>query len=183
MEKKIEKSISKFLSLVLRHKPEVIGLTLDKEGWVSTEELISKYNANRHFPITFEQLDYVVQHNNKKRFAFNEDQSQIRASQGHSIEINLNYTPVEPPEFLYHGTAQKFLASIQRTGIEKRNRHHVHLSAELDTAHNVGSRHGKPVILKINARQMHQEGRQFFCSENGVWLTESIETKYFEVMD
>jgi len=183
MEKKIEKSISKFLSLVLRHKPEVIGLILDKEGWVSTEELITKYNEHRHFPITFEELDYVVQNNNKKRFAFNADQSKIRASQGHSVNISLNYSPVEPPEFLYHGTARKNLESIQKTGIEKRGRHHVHLSAELDTAHNVGSRHGKPVILKINAKQMHLDGHEFFCSENGVWLTEGVTVTYFEVMD
>lgn len=181
MEKKIEKSISKFLSLVLRHKPGVIGLTLDKEGWVDTETLISQYNKHRHFPITFEQLDYVVEHNNKKRFAFNADQSKIRASQGHSLDISLNYTPVEPPEFLYHGTAEKFLASIQKTGIQKRNRHHVHLAADLDTAHNVGSRHGKPVILKIKAKQMFDAGCQFFCSENGVWLTEKVGVDYFEV--
>ncbi len=181
MNKKIEKSISKFLSLVLRHKPEVIGLNLDEQGWVPTEELISKYNANRHFPITFEELDYVVQHNNKKRFAFNEDNSKIRASQGHSLEIKLNYDPLEPPEFLYHGTALKFLTSIEKTGIEKRNRHHVHLSANLDTALNVGSRHGKPVILKISAQKMHADGHQFFCSENEVWLTEGVPVEYFEV--
>jgi len=183
MEKKIEKSISKFLSLVLRHKPEVIGLTLDNEGWTNTEELITKYNENRHFPITFEELDYVVQHNNKKRFAFNEDQTKIRASQGHSLEISLNYDPVEPPEFLYHGTAQKFLDSIQKTGIEKRNRHHVHLAADLETALNVGSRHGKPVILKVHALKMHANGQQFFCSENGVWLTTEVAVTDFEVMD
>jgi len=173
------KKISKFLSLILRHKPEVIGLELDENGWVAVETLLSKMNAgNRYFEITFEILSEVVTTNNKKRFAFNEDKSMIRASQGHSLEINLGYEAQKPPKILFHGTAKRFVDEILKTGLEKRNRQHVHLSSDIITATAVGQRHGKPVIFEVSAAAMYQDEFEFFLSENGVWLTESVPAKY-----
>lgn len=171
------KTKSKFLSLVLRHRPELIGLILNEQGWTSVETLLEKLQVSGH-SINRNMLEAIVENNNKKRFAFNENQTMIRANQGHSINIDLGYQASEPPEFLYHGTAQQHLESILRKGIEKRQRHHVHLSAELETAHSVGSRHGKPVILKIQAQVMAQAGIPFYRSENGVWLTEYVAPEY-----
>ncbi len=172
------KRISKFLSLVLRHKPQTIHLNLDNQGWTSTRELLEKYNKHRG-KLDIETLEYVVANNNKKRFAFNADKTKIRASQGHSIKIELAYNPVEPPEYLYHGTATKYINIIRKEGLKKQNRHHVHLSADLDTATNVGSRHGVPVILRVKAKEMHEDGMEFYCSENSVWLTDHVPTNYF----
>jgi len=169
--------ISKKLSYVLRHKPEAINITLDAQGWVEVKTLLEAFNKH-FFPLTQEALEEVVANNNKKRFAFSEDKQKIRASQGHSIPIELGYKPQSPPEFLYHGTASHFLKSIQKEGLVKQNRHHVHLSKDEETAHNVGTRHGVPVILKVKAKVMETEGFEFFVSENGVWLTEQIPTKY-----
>lgn len=169
--------ISKFLSLVLRHKPETIGIKLDENGWVDVQELILKsndYGVNYDLDI----LKDIVETNTKKRFAFNTFMDRIRASQGHSVNVELGYTNKQPPEFLYHGTAQKFVDSIMKTGLEKRNRQHVHLSHELETALKVGQRHGKPFIFEVTAKQMHQDNFEFFLSENGVWLTEAVPLKY-----
>ncbi|MFN0203710.1 MAG: RNA 2'-phosphotransferase [Bacteroidia bacterium] len=173
-------NISRFMSKILRHQPEAIGLTLDTTGWADTSVFLEKMNQAGK-KIDMELLEYVVANNNKKRFAFNEDKSQIRASQGHTIEIELGYQAVEPPTILYHGTAEKNLASIFNKGILKGERHQVHLSADIETAMNVGKRHGKPVILKINAAKMHEKGIEFYQSENGVWLTEYVEPRYFSV--
>ncbi len=167
------KKISKFLSLVLRHKPETIGIELDPQGWVDTEVLINKCNANRR-RLDLPTLQKVVADNNKKRFAFSEDGSKIRANQGHSIKVDLAYEAIEPPTILYHGTASRFIESIAESGLQKRNRHHVHLSSELATAKDVGSRHGKPVILEVKSKEMHELGYEFFQSKNGVWLTEEV---------
>ena len=171
--------ISKFLSLVLRHKPEKIGLTLDGEGWAEVNPLIEKLN-NHGLMVTRKILEEVVATNSKKRFAFNEDQAKIRANQGHSIQIDHGFKPIEPPQILYHGTATRFLESIMNTGIQKRNRHHVHLSGDLSTATNVGQRHGKPVILHVRALDMYQAGFEFFLSENQVWLTDEVPVEYIE---
>ncbi|MCP4441243.1 MAG: RNA 2'-phosphotransferase [Aureispira sp.] len=173
------KRISKFLSLVLRHQPEKIGLTLDSQGWANTQELLEKINKSGT-ALNLATLQEVVGNNNKKRFAFNPDGSKIRASQGHSIQIDLGYTPTQPPEFLYHGTATRFLESIQQDGLNKGARHHVHLSKDLPTAKSVGGRHGVPVILTIKAQAMFDDGCKFFVSVNGVWLTDSIPVKYIE---
>ena len=173
MQNKHVKNISKFLSLILRHKPQVIGLNLDEQGWTSVEELLEKLTIHKK-GITMSELEWVVENNNKKRFAFNEDKTRIRASQGHSLKLDLGYEAVEPPEFLYHGTATRFIDSIKKTGLEKRNRHHVHLSPELDTATSVGGRHGKPIILIVQSMEMHQAGHEFFVSKNGVWLTDHV---------
>lgn len=174
-----KKHISKFLSLVLRHKPETIGIILDENGWADVQELI-KRSAVKGVEFSVPELELIVETNDKKRFAFNEDRTKIRASQGHSIEVDLALEQKEPPEFLFHGTVEKFMDSILANGLLKQNRQHVHLSKELETAIKVGSRRGKPVILKIASGSMHEDGFTFFLSANGVWLTDSVPVKYIE---
>lgn len=178
MSKEIDnKTISKFLSLVLRHKPEKIGIDLDENGWTQVSQLIEK--SKKHgIDIDFEILSAIVATSDKKRFAFDETQSKIRANQGHSLEIKLGYSPQQPPEILYHGTGEKYVASILATGLDKRNRHHVHLSNDIETALSVGQRHGKPFVFIILAEQMFLDKFDFFLSDNGVWLTETVPTKY-----
>jgi putative RNA 2'-phosphotransferase len=182
MNDKQIKGLSKYLSYLLRHHPEKINLHLDDYGWADVNELIEKVNANSSTSntLTFSILEEVVANNNKKRFTFNEDKTKIRASQGHSIEIKLGYEAVEPPEFLYHGTATRFLDGIKKDGLKKMSRHHVHLSQEKSTASNVGQRHGKLVILIINSKAMHEAGHEFFVSENGVWLTDHVPVEFIE---
>jgi putative RNA 2'-phosphotransferase len=172
------KGISKFLSFVLRHAPETISVTLDKGGWVEVNTLIKQSNKYNH-KLDLATLEEVVAENNKQRFAFSEDRTKIRASQGHSIPVDLGYASKVPPVVLYHGTAVKHIESIRKNGLLAQSRHHVHLSAEKDTARSVGSRHGTPVILIVNAKQMLADGHEFFESDNGVWLTESVPPKYF----
>jgi len=174
--------LSKFLSLVLRHKPQIINLTLDANGWTSTEELLEKMN-NAGKTIDIDILKYIVDTNTKKRFTFNNDFSSIRASQGHSVSVELGYTPQEPPAILYHGTAEKNIESILLSGIVKGNRHHVHLSSNTNTAINVGSRHGKPVVIEVAAAKMHGDGYYFYISENGVWLTEHVPSQYLKLLN
>ena len=148
--------ISKFLSLVLRHKPQEIGITLDAEGWVAVDELLAA--AARHGETTSrEQLDEVVATNDKKRFSFSPDGRLIRANQGHSVEVDLGLVPVEPPELLYHGTVERFLDSIREKGLVRGNRHHVHLSADRDTAARVGQRRGQPMALVVEAGRMQRD--------------------------
>lgn len=168
---------SKFLSLILRHKPEEAGLTLDESGWCTVADLLQGC-ASRGHRITRDELEQVVAENDKKRFQFSDDGKRIRAVQGHSIEIDLKYEPTEPPEHLYHGTATRFLDSILRTGLVKGSRHHVHLSANLQTAFKVGERHGKPVVLTVLAGDMHRNGIPFYTSPNGVWLVEAVPVEY-----
>lgn len=169
--------ISKFLSLVLRHEPEKIGLSLDAAGWVSVDDLLAA--CRRHGKaISFEQLKDVVANNDKQRFSFSANGNLIRANQGHSVEVELGYEPATPPVTLFHGTAERFLASIKEQGLLKGNRHHVHLSADIETATKVGQRHGKPVVLHINAEKMQQDGFTFYLSTNGVWLTEHVPVPY-----
>jgi putative RNA 2'-phosphotransferase len=171
--------ISKFLSLVLRHKPDTIGLNLDNEGWASVTELIDKSAATKVF-FDSSILQEIVDTNDKKRFSFNDDKTKIRAVQGHSINVDLNLKPVTPPDILYHGTAKKFWDSINKVGLEKRSRQYVHLSPDEHTAYKVGIRHGEPLILKINSKEMALLGHQFFISENGVWLTDSVPRKFIQ---
>lgn len=163
---------SKFLSLVLRHEPEKIGLELDAQGWVSIDELLAK--AAGHLPLTAELLHEVVRTSDKQRFAISEDGTRIRANQGHSVPVELGLAAQVPPEQLYHGTATRFLDSIRRQGLLRGERHHVHLSADTDTAVKVGVRHGQPVVLVVQAGDMHQAGHAFFRSDNGVWLVEHV---------
>ncbi|TSE04334.1 RNA 2'-phosphotransferase [Aquimarina algiphila] len=173
------KHISKFLSLILRHNPGKIKLHLDENGWADVSELLSK--AKRHQPsLDMKLLKEIVETNDKKRFAFNEGETRIRANQGHSIQIDLEYKPVRPPEFLYHGTVAKFMDAIREKGLLKMSRHHVHLSEERETATNVGSRRGKPIILTVRSGEMYTNGIEFFQSDNGVWLTDTVAPEYIE---
>lgn len=174
------KHISKLLSLVLRHKPETIGLQLDKNGWADVQDLVQKINESGT-AADAATIHLVVETNDKKRFAFNEDKTKIRASQGHSIEVELNLKPMLPPDVLYHGTTERFLENILRTGLTKQQRQHVHLSEQLTTARAVGSRHGKPVVLNINAKAMTVAGFLFYLSDNGVWLVDSVPVEYITV--
>jgi putative RNA 2'-phosphotransferase len=171
--------ISKFLSLVLRHKPEKIGLTLDQTGWALVSELLDACKA-AGFSITPEELEEVVRTSDKQRFAFSDDRLMIRANQGHSIAVKLDYQALAPPAVLYHGTATRFLDSIKEQGLLKGKRHHVHLSSDEATAIKVGSRHGKPIVLLIESGRMYQDGLVFYQSANGVWLTEHIPTAYIK---
>jgi putative RNA 2'-phosphotransferase len=174
------KHISKLMSLVLRHKPEEIGLHLDKNGWAGVEELIRKINASGIF-INFDVINTVVESNDKKRFAFNDDKTMIRANQGHSLEVELNLNIVTPPVVLFHGTTERFIESILKEGLTKKQRQHVHLSELKETAKAVGSRHGKPVILTIDAKAMSANNFLFYLSENNVWLVDSVPVEYITV--
>lgn len=170
---------SKFLSLVLRHKPEEIGLSMDHNGWVDVDQLIEQSNKNNVL-LDFELLEEIVLTNDKQRFAFNDDFSKIRANQGHSVNVDLQFEPQTPPEFLYHGTVEKFIETIKKNGLQKMKRTHVHLSKDLETAVKVGQRRGKPVILKILTQKMQEKGNIFYLSKNGVWLSDSIPSEYIE---
>lgn len=181
MNTQVQTRISKKLSLLLRHQPELYGLHLDEQGWCSVAELIDAF-AKKGQDLSLEVLQDVVAENDKKRFAFSKDGLFIRANQGHSVEVELGYDPQVPPPVLYHGTADRFLDSILHTGILKGKRHHVHLSLDPETASKVGERHGKLVMLRVNAQAMHAAGHIFYCSANGVWLVDQVPPGYFEVV-
>lgn len=164
---------SKFLSKVLRHAPESVGLRLDEAGWVAVDDLLA---AARGAGVALDRatLDRVVAENDKKRFALSPDGQRIRASQGHSVDVELGLQPLEPPEVLFHGTADRNLDSIRRDGLRPGRRTHVHLSADEATATAVGQRHGRPVVLRVLAGQLHAAGHAFYRSDNGVWLTDAV---------
>lgn len=170
---------SKFLSLILRHEPKRVGLTLGEAGWVGVDELLRA--ANQHgVPLTLDQLKHIVATSDKKRFAFSEDGLRIRASQGHSVEVDLQYEPQSPPDLLYHGTATRFLDSIRKDGLLRMERHDVHLSAETKITVQVGARHGKPALLTIRAGAMHRAGHVFRRSANGVWLVNHVPPQFID---
>lgn len=172
--------ISKFLSYVLRHEPLVIGLTLDREGWIDVSRLIAAAKAAGK-ELDFALIQALVASNDKKRFAISDDGLRIRAVQGHSTKIvAIRHEPKQPPKILYHGTAMRFLDSILTEGLHPGQRHHVHLSEDILTATEVGKRHGKPAVLKIKALQMHQQGFNFFQATNGVWLTDQVPVIFLE---
>lgn len=171
------KRYSKFLSLVLRHKPQTIGIKLDENGWAEVKVLLDAMNKNGK-NIDINILKEIVETNNKKRFAFNDDMTKIRASQGHSVDIDLKLEPVKPPRELYHGTAKSNYDSIFKSGLQKRGRNHVHLSKDKETALEVGLRHGKPIVLIINSGDMNMQDIKFYLSENGVYLTDFVDPKY-----
>jgi putative RNA 2'-phosphotransferase len=175
MSKKNIKKISKFLSLILRHEPQIIGLILDKNGWAEIDEIIEK---SSELVLTRELINEVVIQNEKQRFTIEGDK--IRANQGHSIDVDLEFKAVTPPDMLYHGTATRFLDSIMKTGLSKQQRQYVHLSEALETAINVGKRHGKVVVLEVDARKMFEEGYEFYLSENGVWLTDVVPLEFLK---
>ncbi len=172
-------SLSKFLSLILRHAPDKIGLTLDPNGWADVEELLTLM-ALKGKNVSHELLERVVAENDKKRFAFSEDGLRIRASQGHSVEIELDLPSAIPPDTLYHGTASRVIDSIREQGLKPGSRQHVHLSRDITTATKVGQRHGKPVVLIIRANEMISAGHSFYLSENEVWLTSHVPTEFIE---
>lgn len=169
---------SKFLSLILRHKPETIGITLDEHGWANVNELIEKMNEKQSFDMAM--LEKIVDTDEKNRYSFNDDKSLIRANQGHSIPVDVELEKVSPPTFLFHGTADKYEESIDKIGLISKSRLYVHLSADYDTAVRVGIRHGIPMVYKVNAKKMEEDGFEFFLSENEVWLTESVPPCYLE---
>jgi putative RNA 2'-phosphotransferase len=169
--------LSKFLSYVLRHKPDAIGLTLDPQGWTPVDELIAK-SAAAGTQFSREDLLHVVQTSEKRRFTLSTDRQRIRAAQGHSVTVDLGLSPREPPSVLYHGTATQFVTSILSEGLKSQARQQVHLSADEATAHRVGQRHGKPTILVVEALRMHAGGFLFFLADNGVWLTDHVPPEF-----
>jgi putative RNA 2'-phosphotransferase len=180
--KKRHVQVSKFLSYVLRHKPDAIGLELDAGGWATVEDLIRCSAANGQ-TLTRALIEEVVATNDKQRFSLSPDGDRIRANQGHSVLVDLGLKPVEPPRLLYHGTATRFLASILENGLRPSGRQHVHLSPDEETALKVGKRHGKPVVLTIEAGSMHADGHPFYRSDNDVWLTEEVPSGYLRVLN
>ena len=168
---------SKFLSLVLRHRPDKIGIELDEAGWVDVDLLLAAIHRSGR-TLSRQQLESVVEENDKQRFAFNHDRRRIRANQGHSVEIELDHAPAQPPGELFHGTPQQVLQSIRATGLNKMSRHHVHLHADRSVADAVGRRRGQPVILTIRSGQMHQAGYIFRVTPNNVWLVDSVPPEF-----
>jgi len=173
--------VSKYLSKHLRHQPERLGLRLGPGGWVKVGELLAACRAN-NFPISRAELNEVIERNDKRRFALDETGSRIRASQGHSIKVDLQLRPVEPPPVLYHGTNESSAASIMSSGLSKMARHHVHLSPDVETALRVGSRRGRPVVFRVDAAAMAEAGHQFFVSDNGVWLVDEVPPEFLELL-
>lgn len=171
--------LSVFISLILRHNPDAAQITLDEHGWANVEELL-KGIQNTGRTITMDILEEIVSTDAKQRYSFNQDKTLIRANQGHSIPVDVELKEQEPPEFLYHGTAARFLKGIEREGLKPMSRLYVHLSKDRETALKVGRRHGDPVVLRIHSGSMYQHGHSFYLSENGVWLTKMVDTPYIE---
>ena len=171
--------VSKYLALILRHKPEEAGISLDEHGWANVKDLIE--GVNKTYKFDMEMLEEIVGTDNKQRYSFNEDKTKIRANQGHSINVDVELEEAEPPEYLWHGTADKYVDSIKETGLVKKSRLHVHLSGDYDTAVLVGKRHGKPVVFCVKSGQMYTDGYKFFKSKNGVYLTDFVPVEYLEV--
>ncbi len=173
-----EIKISQFLSYVLRHKPESISLTLDKNGWARVADILE----NPKCRFSFEELKQIVENNDKQRFSFNDDLTLIKANQGHSVKVELDLSEVIPPDTLYHGTAKHFLKAIQQKGLLKGKRHHVHLSKDIQSASNVGKRHGKLVLLAVDSKKMHEDGHKFYLSDNHIYLVDYVPANYLTVI-
>ena len=171
---------SKFLSLVLRHSPQSIGLRLDSAGWAQTRELLACLQKSR-YPMGLELLQQVVAADGKQRYSFSDDGLRIRANQGHSIAVELGLMPQQPPAQLFHGTATRFLPAILEQGLTRQQRHHVHLSASQEVAATVGRRYGQLALLAVDAQAMHADGHGFYCSDNGVWLSDAVPARYLKV--
>lgn len=179
MRRDENENLGRFMSFVLRHKPEVIGLRLDEHGWADIDELMEGMNrAGKH--IDRAKLDEIVATNNKKRYSVSEDGKKIRANHGHTVKVDVELKEQKPPEILYHGTAEQFSESIEREGLKPMKRLHVHLSKDTATAENVGSRHGKPVIYEVASGEMSENGFKFYLSESGIWLTEKVPPAYLK---
>ena len=171
------KEVSKFLSLILRHKPETIGITLDEHGWADVDDLVRGI-AKTYKDFNWGTLDEIVETDEKQRYSYNEDHTLIRANQGHSIPVDVELEKVEPPECLYHGTGEKYKKSIDKQGLIPKSRLYVHLSPDFKTAIEVGKRHGDPIVYAVLSGKMYRDGYEFFKSVNGVWLTKSVPVKY-----
>ena len=169
---------SKFIALILRHNPEAIGITLDEHGWANVEELID--GISKQQPFTMADLEEIVATDNKQRYSFNEDKTLIRANQGHSIPVDVELPEKEPPEYLWHGTGEKYTKSIDKIGLIPKSRLYVHLSADEQTAKAVGKRHGKLAMYKVKSGEMFKAGYKFYLSVNGVWLTKAVPSQYLE---
>jgi len=181
MDQKKLKTVSKFLSLVLRHQPEMIGLSLESGGWADIDKLLGAASSHRRGRIiSRDLLETVVKTNDKQRFEISADGTRIRARQGHSVEVDLGYQPSVPPEILLHGTPSSSVQLIQETGLKKMKRHDVHLHVDEQTSSSVGARRGKPVLLKIRAGEMHRAGYEFFVTPNHVWLTDHVPAEFIE---
>ncbi len=177
------RNTSKFISLILRHRPEVIGITLDEHGWADVQDLIDGVNrAEGHF-LDREGLEEIVRTDEKQRYSFNDDHTLIRANQGHSIPVDVELEEKIPPEILWHGTGEKYAASIDEQGLIPKSRLYVHLSSDVETAEKVGSRHGRPVIYQVDCRKMTEDGYAFYLSVNKVWLTKRVPAQYLKKME
>ena len=170
--------VSKFIALILRHKPETIGITLDEHGWAKVDELID--GISKTYVFNMEMLEEIVRTDKKGRYSFSEDKTLIRANQGHSINVDVELEEKEPPEFLWHGTGEKFVSGIDTEGLIPKSRLYVHLSKDEDTALQVGARHGKPVLYRVLSGKMYKDGYVFYLSQNGVWLTKKVPLEYLE---
>ena len=174
------KNTSKFISLILRHKPETIGISLDEHGWADVQELIEGVDRFPGQSLDMETLEEIVRTDAKQRYSFNEDHTLIRANQGHSIQVDVELEEKIPPDVLWHGTGEKFVPSIDAQGLIPKSRLYVHLSSDPQTAKVVGSRHGRPVIYQVDCRQMTEDGYKYFLSANKVWLTKHVPAKYLK---
>lgn len=172
------KKTSVFISLILRHKPETIGISLDEHGWADVDELIKGINKTDGYNIDFATLKEIVRTDNKQRYSFNGDKTKIRANQGHSVNVDVELKEAEPPEQLFHGTGEKFVGSIRKEGLIPKTRLYVHLSKDKETAEKVGARHGKPHIFFVHSGKMYRAGYKFYLSENGVWLTKCVPPQF-----
>lgn len=174
--------IGKFLSYILRHNPSAIDLTLDQHGWCFVDELLEKMNAQRDFHCTYETLSWIVEHNDKQRYVFDETKTRIRANQGHSIPVDVELKEAVPPPILYHGSATKYMNSIAKDGLLAQSRLYVHLSSSITTAKQVGARHGELVIYEVDCNTMIEDGHLFYLSLNQVWLTKAVAKKYLKTI-
>ena len=176
------RDISKYICFVLRHHPEDIDISLDNHGWANVDELIAGIARSKDKEFNRETLERIVREDNKQRYSFNSDGTKIRANQGHSIPVDVELEKKEPPEILYHGTAEKYVESINKEGLISKSRLYVHLSTDIETAINVGNRHEKPVVYEVDSREMHNDGYEFFISVNGIWLTKEVPIKYLRII-
>ena len=174
------KEIGKFLCLILRHKPETIGTSLDEHGWANVKDLIE--GVNKTYKFDMKMLEEIVETDNKQRYSFNEDKTKIRANQGHSIDVDVELEEVAPPKYLYHGTATKYMDSIFKDGLVPKSRLYVHLSADVETAITVGERHGTPILFRIKSKDMYDHGFKFYKSKNGVWLTKHVPADFMYIL-
>ena len=172
-------NISKFISLILRHKPSEIGIELDEHGWANVDELIK--GINKKYPFDMTILEKIVSSDEKQRYSFNTDKTLIRANQGHSVPVDVELKEVIPPDILYHGTGEKFLSSINKLGLVPKSRLYVHLSQDIETAEKVGKRHGNPIIYTVDCKKMIYDGYKFYLSVNGIWLTKEVPVKYLRI--